>query len=149
LRRKKEAVALEPDYESFYFLRANWLQPKWYGQDGEWLRFAEQAAERTKAAYGQEYYARIVWATFGTTNDQPLDGVNWARMRTGFEDMMKRHPESLWNLNAFAYFAVRAKDQPTALKLFGELKGRFAPAIWGTSKKFEAAEIWARTNEAR
>jgi len=60
-----EAAVLARDYEEFYFYRANFLQPKWYGKEGEWLRFADEAAEATKEAWGRAFYARVVWATLG------------------------------------------------------------------------------------
>ncbi len=143
------AVKLAPDYETFYFKTAYYLQPKWYGlTDTEWLEFAADSAKATEKDLGQAMYARIVWATIPAhwANAQKIRDahLDWPRMRTGFEDLARQWPGSLWNKNAYCLYAWAMRDRPTARKLFAELDGRYSPLIWGTPLNFQRAESWAR-----
>lgn len=147
-----DAVKLAPDYETFYFRKNNFLQEKWYGRsEYEWHEFALQAAKATEAQFGQAFYTRVVWAAIGTTpanlpkfRAAPID---WPKMRTGFEDLQRQYPKSLWNLNAFAFYAWAASDRATARRVFDELAGRYAPPIWGDVAAFQKAEAWAHSDE--
>ena len=41
----QQSVALEPNYYYLYQAKAGYLLPQWYGEPGEWERFAEAAAD--------------------------------------------------------------------------------------------------------
>jgi len=140
-----EAVSLAPDDEVLYFRKSYFLQPKWYGQPGEWLKFAAEAAASTSSQLGMELYTRIVWSTIGTGNIRALqqNGVDWPKMRQGFEDMARRYPGSLWNKNAYCYYAYAAHDRDTVRRLMVELQGQYEPAIWRSEGLFETAMAWA------
>lgn len=141
-----EAAVLARDYEDFYFRRAYYLQPKWHGEPGEWLRFAEEAAETTKEQWGRGFYARVVWGTLGTPSKKRYQeaGIDWAKFKQGFEDLVQRTPDSLWNKNAFCYFACMADDRETARRLFEELQDSYAPSIWGEEETFAYNKRWAK-----
>ena len=59
-----------------------------------------------------------------------MDGTaNWPRMKSGFEHIVKDHPDP-WNLNNFAKFACMARDRDTLRGLMA----RIQPAVlaaWG------------------
>jgi len=42
----EKAIAYEPAYYSFYGRHANFLLPRWYGEEGDIAKFATQAADR-------------------------------------------------------------------------------------------------------
>lgn len=143
------AVQLAPDYETFYFRKALNLQPKWSGRDeSEWVEFARQSAAATRAEHGDEFYARIVWATLppatATVEKFRAAGVEWSRMRAGFHDMARRYPASTWNRNAFCFYAYLMNDRETAAPLFEALQGKSAVEIWRSVAAFERAAEWAR-----
>ena len=141
------AAQLAPDYETFYFLEA-----KWHGAVGiGWHHFALNIAKATEAQYGQAFYARIVWAAIAATPSNlptfQASLVDWPRMRTGFHDLARQYPNSLWNENAFCFYAWAARDRPTARQLFDDLKGRYAPDIWQSAENFQLAEAWAQSEK--
>jgi hypothetical protein len=147
----EEAVALAPDYEMFYFFKANFLQEKWYGTSpDEWHRFALSAAAATKKEHGQSLYTRIVWSIHGPGMTRmaafKAAGVDWPRMRQGFEDIAREYPDSLWNKNAFCFYAFAADDKATARRLFGELAGRYSQEIWGSAEVFRQTERWMNSD---
>ena len=47
----KKAVEGEATYYEFYFRKAYYLLPRWYGKPGEWERFAEEAAKEAKRCH--------------------------------------------------------------------------------------------------
>jgi hypothetical protein len=143
------AVKLAPEYETFYFRKANFLLSKWYGtSEDEWHRFALASSKSLEAEHGHSFYARIVWAVIGSgptskTAAMKRARIDWPRMRQGFRDLAKEYPDSLWNQNAFCYYACAAQDRATARELFQELKGRYASTLWGGVENFRKAQAWA------
>jgi hypothetical protein len=143
------AVKLAPDYETFYFRKAYFLQPKWFGtSEDEWHRFAIASAKSLEKEHGQSFYTRIVWATIGSGPTSKVAAmkkqrIDWPRMRQGFQDLAREYPDSLWNQNAFCYYACAAQDRATARELFQELKGRYASTLWGGAESFRKAQAWA------
>jgi len=140
-----ESAVVARDFEECYFIRAYYLQTKWYGEPGEWQRFAEHAAEATKDDWGRGFYARVVWGVLGTPDKKRFQdaGIDWAKLKQGFEDLVQRTPESLWNKNAFCYYACMAGDRETARRLFDELQDRYAPSIW-SEEAFAFHKRWAK-----
>ncbi|MBC7369664.1 MAG: hypothetical protein H7343_23090 [Undibacterium sp.] len=143
-----EAVALAPDYETCYFRMANFLREKWSGTSpDEWHRFALAPAEATKREHEQSFYSRIVWSIHGAgmarVSAFKTAGVDWPWMREGFEDLGRQYPDSLWNKNAFCFYAFAADDKVTARRLFAELAGRYARKIWGRPENFNRTVRWA------
>jgi len=61
-------------------------------------------------------------------------------MKEGFEQMMKATPDSLWNLNSFAYFACRANDADTYRKLRKEIGGRVYGDAWPSNYTMEICD---------
>jgi hypothetical protein len=74
--------------------------------------------------------------------------VDWEKMRRGFEDLEKQFPQSVWNKNAFCFYAFCANDRETTRRLLVELKGRFAPEVWPGGDYFEKVNAWAGVEEA-
>lgn len=57
----EESVKAFPTYAPFYFVRVNYLLPRWHGEEGEWEAFAETSANQVGGMAGDILYARIVW----------------------------------------------------------------------------------------
>jgi len=140
-----EAVAIAPDYEEIYCKRANSLQEKWYGGPGEWQKFAADSADSTKADLGMSLYTRIVWTIVGTKKIEAFRAakIDWPRMRQGFEDLAHRYPDSLWNKNAYCYFAYAANDRETVRRLLEELEGKITPSLWPNPTYLNSVKLWA------
>ncbi|MFA4987246.1 MAG: hypothetical protein WC712_11725, partial [Candidatus Brocadiia bacterium] len=145
-RLYNEAVSKEPTYYDYYFMKANRLLPRWHGNPGDWQRFALEAASKSSKEEGMTLYARIAWGMGGmdyTDNLFTQGGIQWPLMKQGFEDIERNYPNSIWNLNAFCYYACMAKDWDTARKLFGRIGDGFHPWIWKSKVQFDHSKAWA------
>jgi hypothetical protein len=143
----EEAVKFEPSYYSYYFNKAYYLTPRWYGRYGEWEDFAADAATRYDSKEGQALYARIAWSkNFLFGNIFRESRIRWPRMREGFDDILGQYPHSLWNLNNYAFFACKARDRDTATRLFEKIGEDFDYDVWHSQNQFAAAKRWAATN---
>jgi Domain of unknown function (DUF4034) len=138
----EEAVTVYPDYVGSYFKKAHYLLPRWFGDDGD----LEAFAEKVRAEGNPEFYTRIIWSQQSYYKDGNVfnsSHVRWDWMREGFEEMMKKYPESEWNLSSYCRFACQAGDKATAHRLFVELKGLYWKAIWPSEKAYMDYFAWA------
>lgn len=144
----EEAVAREPTYYDYYLRKGYYLTPRWYGQPGEWERFAEEASQKYDPSEGLTLYVRIAWFNdmlFGNLFKESR--IEWPKMREGFRDIVRRWPDSLWNKNNFCRFACVARDRATATALFDQIGPAFDYDVWHSRSQFEAARRWAATDE--
>ena len=123
--RERDAILVEGVskykwYIPLYFTRANFLTPWWGGNWDTIENLAVWSVDQTKADMGSAMYARIYWTVSGYTQVSNIfkdTKASWTRMKIGFDDILKKHPDSKWNLNAYARFACDAGDKATYLKL--------------------------------
>lgn len=149
----QKGIAVEPDWYQMYFVKAYYLLPRWHGEPGEWVKFAEQAAEMTRREQGESLYARIVWFMMnavGGTLEFKMDegffarnGISWPKLKQGFIDIEKRHPGSLRTVNTFCQFACLAGDAETARSLFARLGDRWDADVWAVRGRFEKWRAWS------
>lgn len=117
------AIAYDPSYEPYYFRKAVYLLPRWFGRDGEWQQFAEDAVQLTPASEGMTMYTRILWCVWshGEWRSFSGAGISWPKMKQGFRDIQKQYPNSQLNLKCFAKFAAIA-DTDAASKSFDRIR---------------------------
>lgn len=124
-----------------YFARLTYLMPWWGGSWEEIENLALWSVDQTKAEMGNSMYARIYWSVGQFTQVSNVfkdTKASWPRMKSGFEDLMKRNPNSLWNLNAYARFACDAGDKATYLKL--------RPNLFVGNREKEMEEAWSKNS---
>jgi hypothetical protein len=115
----EKAVAKYPDYMPFHFSRAQFYMPRWYGSAEDQRRVVEDSVKRTRAAYGETFYARLNWSA--QSNTMFRDGqADWSRMKAGFERIVADHPDP-WNTNNFAKFACMAGDKTLLRQMLPKL----------------------------
>ena len=84
-----QAIQFEPLYTHYYFKKAIYLLPRWYGKKGEWEQFAYAAGDAIGGEHGNILYARIIlfMDTVGpydaVTWESPQ--ISWSRVKKGFE----------------------------------------------------------------
>lgn len=120
-----EAVRRWPDYYSFYFRKAHYLLPRWYGEPGEWEDFAGKAADSHPE--GDELYARIVWSKMPFGNMFEESSANWERTKRGLELILARYPASGWDLSQACKMAFEARDYNALVKWSAGLQGISVP----------------------
>ena len=148
----EEAIRNEPEYLIFYEQKINYLQPKWYGREGEALAFVNSLPGRFPDGVGAELYARLAWSGLDDANARlrktdgryfPDEGMQWEPMKAGFERIRARYPKSNRMLNVYAIFAGKASDWETCNRLMLEIGDRFDMDLWATWDNVAYARMWA------
>lgn len=86
------AIAFEPKYNTYYFRTAYLLLPWWYGEKGEWEKFAESLANGIGGDEGDIIYTRIIWfmarrSPKNVVDDNP--NISWKRVNKGVQLLKK------------------------------------------------------------
>lgn len=139
-----EAVTHEPTFYDYYYSKAYWLFPRWYGEPNEWEQFAATAPHEYDSAEGMALYARIVRSRahfFGNIFQETA--IRWPLLRQGYRDLRQQSPQSRWTLNQFCYFACLARDRSTAQQLFPQLGSDYNLELWERPALFAAWKKWA------
>ncbi|MBC5783605.1 hypothetical protein H8N03_11670 [Ramlibacter sp. USB13] len=125
-----EATQAFPLNQDIYLAAANRLLPQWGGSMEAFEGFADYAVQRSRASEGESMFARIY---VGMAEQMHLDlsapGSPWPRIRAGFEDLVKRYPDSS-NLNQYAWWACQARDMETARKVLARIGDQVEPDVW-------------------
>jgi hypothetical protein len=132
-----------PDFWGIDYVMAGYLQPKWYGKEGEWEQFLLAEINRP-GGLREEGYARIAFAMRNHfSNVFKESKIQWPLVRKGFLQARARYPRSQLLLNQFAFMAYLAQDRETASALFKGIGFDAKMEVWNTMEAFEQARIWA------
>ena len=134
-----EAIQAYPDYTAFYFVRANFLLPRWYGAEGELEKDLEQSADKIGGEAGDMAYAQVIWNLHGfvfSTNMFEEYNFSWERANKGLEVIEKHYPNSLAVKNEAAHLAFLAHDAQAAKKYFQQTKGEIDASAWSSTNDF-------------
>lgn len=139
-----EGLDREPLFYQTYFAAMDYYAAKWRDDPAALERFAQMAVERTKSVEGFAMYARIYWYAAQTQfgNRVFVDTqVNWATMKKGINDVLKRFPD-VWNIQNFALFACMANDKAKTAELMTRVGERPIMEIWGSPAIFRRCKDW-------
>jgi hypothetical protein len=133
------AVKAWPNYTPFYFIRANFLLPRWYGADGELAKDLEQSANQVGGDKGDMLYAQVIWNLESMVFSKDPFGeyhFSWERANKGLEAIKKRYPDSLAAKNEAARMAAQANDFKAAKTYFDETAGQIDLFCWSSTNEF-------------
>jgi hypothetical protein len=142
------ATQLEPGYYRYYCQTAVYLLPRWHGKEGEWEQFAEQQRQRYGAGgAGDALYTRIALGLqdyyfhrfFRDT------AISWEVMASGFDYLIKTHPDSRYLKNLYANWAWRAADRVRLRKLLPFIKPDPDMTVWVNLENVALAEKFANS----
>ena len=140
----ERATAFEPDYQYYYRNYANYLSPKWGGEDGDAERFAEQAADHMGGVKGDILYFQITTQLICHCSAEPnLKPLSWPRIQRGVSELEKQNGPSFINLNTLAYMAVKENDSVTAHHAFLRIGDNWRKEVWRNEQYFESSRSWA------
>jgi hypothetical protein len=129
-----EATALEPSYIDFYSHAVLYLQPRWYGEEGESEKFIEEQANRRIGVEGDLFYARMIWLLDRRRLDENLfkahPQLSWQRTVRGFDELIRRYPDSLSLKSEFARLCFATGDKERARPLFQQIGSSMDVRIW-------------------
>ena len=140
-----QASVFDPTYYHFYREYANFLLPKWYGDEGETQAFAEEVYKRLGDPEGSTVYFEIasLLACQCDKERDSLAGMSWPRVKQGYTDLQRLYGTSNLKMNRFAYMSFVAGDKASARATFAALGESWNPQVWHSAANFEAAKTWA------
>jgi hypothetical protein len=142
----EEGLSRHPAYYQLYFAAMDYQAPSIRGNAEAVEAFANMAVERTRDQEGLSLYARVYWAAMSAYFGEDLfrrSRINWARMRDGIDDVLKRYPDQ-WNINNFALVACLAGDAAKTRALLDRIEGRPIPEVWGVSGTLQSCRRLAQ-----
>jgi hypothetical protein len=142
------ATQLEPDYYRYQCQTAYYLLPRWHGKKGEWEQFAEQQRERYGAgAAGDALYTRIALSLqdFYFHRFFRDAAISWEVMASGFDYLIKTHPDSRYLKNLYANWAWRADDRARLKQLLPLIKPDPDMTVWVNLENVSLAEKFANS----
>lgn len=143
----KEAREEFPGYWHIETQRGYTLLPRWYGEEGDWQKFALEAAA-VPDGLGDEAYARIVIRLSRYYPDVFRDAkADWPKMRAGLESLLKKYPESVSLRNWAAYSATLGRDREMASAHFESLGDEYVKSVWKKPERFVHFRTWAQTGK--
>ncbi|MGX5803689.1 DUF4034 domain-containing protein [Bradyrhizobium sp. Arg314] len=143
----REAVAKYPGYLPIYVLRANVLQPKWYGAPGELKEYADSLLQEPGGDLGRMTYSLVAVQQFNVYAFAELfkkTELNWPDVKSGFELRERLYGFSNDDWNMYLYLACAAGDRATA-KEAAQHVGEWIPFIWQEKHWFDQDVAWARS----
>ena len=139
----KEATALAPDYYYYYRSLANYMLPKWEGQEGDSANFAEQSANRMGGTRGDMLYFRIGEGIVCACDEPEFTRLSWPRLQKGYEAIEKEYGSSVSDLNVLALMATKNGDSVTADAAFKRIGDNHDIEKWVTEDFFNQMKTWA------
>jgi len=139
----KEATALAPDYYYYYRSLANYMLPKWEGQEGDAANFAEQSANRVGGTKGDILYFRIGEGIVCACNEPEFTRLSWPRLQKGYEAIEKEYGSSVSDLNLLALMATKNGDSVVADAAFKRIGDNHDIEEWVTEDFFNQMKTWA------
>jgi len=141
----QEAVRENPGYWPYYYSKAIYLMQRWYGEPGEWEKFAESAGNKLGGDDGDMLYTRIVCSQRDLnvyTNIYTETQISWDRTKHGFELLHEQYPDSLWITSEYCLALGMNAEKEPAKKLFPEMKGQVDLTVWITDEFYQHFREW-------
>lgn len=137
-----EAKAFDPEFWAYDVARANYLLPRWHGEEGDWEMAAEN--EINQPGLGVEVYARVVIQQRGYYDNIFKDTkASWPKAREGLDVLRRNYPQAEVFLSQYARLACLAEDAPLARKVFEEIGSRPHADAWKSKDDFLRFRNWA------
>jgi hypothetical protein len=132
----QKAEAFEPGYQYYYRVHANYLLPKWSGEEGDAEGFAEKAGNQLGGEAGDILYFQIADAIVCGCQDPEFGHFSWPRLQKGYEALERKYGVSLRNVNAFALMASKSNDWVAAEPAFKQIGDNWDKDVWITQEFF-------------
>lgn len=134
--------SVAPLYQHMYSAAARYLTPRWYGEPGEWERFAERAAERLGGREGSVLYGHIALqmsALYGVRDFVSQNRIRWDRLKQSLVDREALYGVDLHTLNVMSLLATVVNDYDFARVLFTRIGDNWDAAVWQERRYFDGS----------
>lgn len=135
-----EAVKFEPDYYYYYRVKASYLMPRWYGNPGDWERFAEESAQQVGGDRGRIIFFLIYSNMLTLEGPTVLNETRevWPQLLAGFRALEKQFGPSEEHLNEACLMAGAAGDKGVAVELLKRIGNKPDLSVWKSMDNFES-----------
>jgi hypothetical protein len=138
-----QATAFEPDYDLYYRMYAEYISPKWNGEEGDSEKFIEEATNKIGGAAGDALYYQIAANVgCGCLDDEVVKHMSWDRIQKGFTYLEKQYGPSFTNMNLMAFMAGSRPDALLADKLVKRIGENRDDDLW-SQRNFDNVKKWA------
>lgn len=134
----EQGVALEPTYFHLHAAKAGYLLPQWYGESGEWERFAEEAANRVGGEQG-DIILFSIYATMMARNNLEFMNEHKAiapRLIAGFRAIDKLYGSSPETLNEACLMSFSTDDSKIPAELMKRIGNDYDLSVWRDGSTF-------------
>jgi hypothetical protein len=141
----EQAISFEPGYYHFYREYAQFLDPRWYGGDGEAEVFADEISNRVGGKEGAFLYFEIASLLTCECSGSPtnMKKLSWPKIQEGYEAMDLLYGVSNLKRNRFANMAYLAKDRAVTQRVLLQVGDNWNEQTWGSKDHFEDVREWA------
>jgi hypothetical protein len=147
-----EAVKLEPTYYYYYRIKATYLMPRWYGEPGDWEKFATESARQVGGDEGDIIFFLIYTHMLGmhdiTFMSNPRRAA-WPQILAGFRALEKHYGVSPQHLNEACFLAFLSMDRQVAAELFERIGEQYDASVWRSRSRFELFRTGALRDAAQ
>ena len=142
----QDAIKRWPRHFPMYELVLGYQVPKWGGSWQKVDLLVDHWSRGLAATEGDSVYARLYVLLFQGGDDLPKGlKMNWQRMKTSLEDLIKRYPEPYFK-NVYAGYACKLRDKAAFAKAIGMVpKKDVIKEGWFSGHPYEACMLWAAT----
>jgi hypothetical protein len=139
-----QAVAFEPGYQYFYRALAEMLMPRWFGEEGDIARFAEQASAKVGGKQGDLIYYHIgsyIWCH--CKSNPEFESLDWPRIKRGYLVQRELYGDEGYAENQMARMAA-GRDWEFSDELFTRINGERDLEVFPSKEEFEQIRQDAR-----
>jgi hypothetical protein len=134
----EQGITLEPTYYSLYNAKAIYLLPQWYGETGEWERFAEDSANKIGGDQG-DIILFAVYARMMSNSDFEFMQKHQAiapRLINGFRAIDKLYGASPQRLNQACLISFFANDDTLPAEFMKRIGEDSDLSVWRAASAF-------------
>ena len=146
----EEGAVLEAGYHYLYGEKAQYLLPRWHGEEGDWERFAEETSRRLGGKLGSIMYFVIATDLACYYKDREFftaTKISWPRVKQGFADLDQTYGMSLGHLNEFCRIAGQSGEKAYTRALLQRIGDNWDPEAWDNKEYFEHYKAWAASGD--
>jgi hypothetical protein len=136
----EQGVAREPTYYYLYNAKAMYLLPQWYGEAGEWERFAEDSANKVGGEQGDiilfAVYTRMMQLQNNNVEFMQKHQAIAPRLLEGFKAIDKLYGSSPQRLNQACFISFSSDDNTTPAELMKRIGDDSDLSVWRDASTF-------------
>ncbi|MCC6699655.1 MAG: ankyrin repeat domain-containing protein [Candidatus Hydrogenedentes bacterium] len=140
----QSAITRFPTYLPLYDAAIKWFAPAWHGEKGDLAMLADYCQTLTQERYGAALYfyvAQDVSMIGGADTALRIHGLEWARIREGYEDFARVHHVAPLYEETYFLYACISDDKAAAAESLKRLPSEYTPERMGR-RGFEAWKKW-------